>query len=65
MSGLPLSDFVFKNRVILQENPIQVRLVYLTRIIYKPKSFIGGEGWSSPSIAGQERETERVSLGMG
>ena len=42
-----------------------VEVIHLIRIIHKSYTIMGCVGWSSPSIAGQERETERVSLGMG
>ena len=52
-------EFRFNNRnqniEQLLLNIIKIKLYYLARIIHKSKSFIGGEGWSSPSIAGQER----------
>jgi len=39
--------------------------IYIIRITHKLLPVWGGDVWSSPSIAGQERENERVSLGIG
>ena len=57
-------DYPFKKYLLSSMSSLYSYQVcqHLSQFIHKKYILSGGE-WSSPSIAGQERENERVSLG--
>ena len=58
-------DFEYSIGMRIKEGASTFTYAELTRIIHKPLLSWGGDVWSSPSIAGQERENERVSFEKG